>query len=123
MSPNEAAPDPRDSPETEVLTVTRVPTGNRREPLWRHLVGEQLRALRKSRGETLGAVAGRARVSPQYLSELERGSKEASSEILAAIGEALDSSLLDLTSAVAGRLTELGTAASAPRRTEVALAA
>ena len=94
-----------------------------REPLWRHLVGDELRTLRRARGETLGAVAKRARVSPQYLSELERGGKEPSSEILAAIGEALDSSLLDLTSAIAGRLSETNSAASAPLRSEVALAA
>jgi transcriptional regulator with XRE-family HTH domain len=43
-------------------------------------------------------------VSPQYLSEIERGLKEPSSEILAAIGESLDTTLLDLTVGVARRL-------------------
>jgi len=82
----------------------------RPERLWRHLVGEQLRGIRSSRGESLREVAKRARVSPQYLSEIERGSKEPSSEILAAIGASLDTSLLDLTTGIASRLNE--TAAS-----------
>ena len=74
------------------------------ERLWRHVVGEELRAVRLDRGESLRTVATRARVSPQYLSEIERGFKEPSSEILAAIGTSLDISLLDLTTAVAERL-------------------
>jgi hypothetical protein len=83
-----------------------------REPLWRELLGEQLREIRLARGETLRGVAGKARVSPQYLSEVERGGKEASSEILAAIGSALDTTLLDLTTGVAERLQD----AAAPAR-------
>jgi len=75
------------------------------ERLWRHVVGEELRAIRLDRGESLRKVATRARVSPQYLSEIERGFKEPSSEILAAIGASLDTSLLDLTTAVSERLT------------------
>jgi len=74
------------------------------ERLWRHLVGEQLRGIRTERGETLRSVASRAAVSPQYLSEIERGHKEPSSEILAALGESLDTTLLDLTRGVADRL-------------------
>jgi transcriptional regulator with XRE-family HTH domain len=74
------------------------------ERLWRHLVGEQLRGIRTERGETLRDVASRAAVSPQYLSEIERGHKEPSSEILAALGESLDTTLLDLTLGVADRL-------------------
>ena len=80
-------------------------TSTNPEGLWRHLVGEQLRDIRQGRGESLRTVAGRARVSPQYLSEIERGFKEPSSEILAALGESLDTSLLDLTVGVAERLT------------------
>ena len=80
-------------------------TSTNSERLWRHLVGEQLRDIRQERGESLRAVAGRARVSPQYLSEIERGFKEPSSEILAALGDSLDTSLLDLTVGVAERLT------------------
>lgn len=70
------------------------------EPLWRHLVGDHFRQVRQERGETLSQVATRAGVSPQYLSEVERGRKEPSSEMVAAISRALDLTLLDLTSAV-----------------------
>lgn len=92
------------------------------EPLWRHLVGEQLRGLRHSRGETLQAVARRASVSPQYLSEVERGSKEPSSEMLAAIGASLDTTLLDLTRAVADRL-QVDDSRAVTSRSDVMLAA
>jgi transcriptional regulator with XRE-family HTH domain len=67
------------------------------EPLWRHVVGRQLRERRRGRGDTLQHVAQRAGVSPQYLSEIERGRKEPSSEMIAAVAGALDTSLLDLT--------------------------
>ncbi len=74
------------------------------EPLWRHLIGEQLRGRRHEREETLGETAEKAGVSPQYLSEVERGRKEPSSEMIAAIAGALDLSLLDLTRAVSEEL-------------------
>lgn len=66
------------------------------EPLWRELVGRQLRAERTARSERIADVAQRAGVAPQYLSELERGVKDASSEILAAVSGALGLSVLDL---------------------------
>lgn len=75
------------------------------EPLWRPLLGRQLRWLRLQRGETLAETARRAGVSPQYLSEVERGIKEPSSEMVAAIAGALGATLLDLTSAIAWELT------------------
>lgn len=59
------------------------------EPLWREVVGRRLRALRRARGERLADTAARASMSPQYLSELERGRKDPSSEILAAAAGAL----------------------------------
>jgi DNA-binding XRE family transcriptional regulator len=80
------------------------PARTRGEPLWRHLVGERLRQLRHGRGETLDQTARRAGISPQYLSEIERGVKEPSSEMIAAIAGALDITLVDLVSAVADRL-------------------
>ena len=83
----------------------------RTEKLWRHLVGEQLREIRLARGDTLRGVGTRAGVSPQYLSEIERGFKGPSSEILAAIGGSLDTSLLDLATGVAERLHESRAAA------------
>ena len=67
------------------------------EPLWRHLLGRKLRALRLAHGEKLAETAARAGVSPQYLSEVERGLKEPSSEMIAAISGALGVTLLDLT--------------------------
>jgi transcriptional regulator with XRE-family HTH domain len=74
------------------------------EPLWRHLLGDQLRRRRHDREETLTVTADQAGVSPQYLSEVERGLKEPSSEMIAAIAGALDTSLIELTSAVADEL-------------------
>ncbi|MCR1781992.1 helix-turn-helix transcriptional regulator [Nocardioides carbamazepini] len=74
------------------------------EPLWRDLVGRRLRDLRRGRGETLTETAGRAGISPQYLSEIERGVKEPSSEMIAAVLGALGTTLLDLTTSVAGDL-------------------
>ncbi|ACZ31198.1 transcriptional regulator, XRE family [Xylanimonas cellulosilytica DSM 15894] len=79
--------------------------GFRREPLWRHVLGDYLRRLRHRRGETLDDVARRAGVSPQYLSEVERGMKEPSSEMIAAIAGALDVTLVDLTGAIAADLS------------------
>lgn len=76
-----------------------------REPLWRHALGDLLRRLRHLRGKTLGDVARRAGVSPQYLSEVERGIKEPSSEMIAAIAGALDVTLVDLTLGVATELS------------------
>ena len=54
----------------------------RREPLWREVAGSVLRDERRRQQRTLAHVAGRAGMSVQYLSELERGRKEASSEML-----------------------------------------
>lgn len=73
-------------------------------PLWRHMLGAELRKIRHRRGETLGETARRAGVSPQYLSEMERGSKDPSSEMIAAVAGALNVTLLDLTLAVADEL-------------------
>jgi transcriptional regulator with XRE-family HTH domain len=94
------------------------------ERLWRHLLGRQLRALRRSRNETLEEVARRANLSVQYLSEVERGVKEPSSEVVAAIVAALGITLLDLTAAVAEQLREDRVAAPvATHRGDFALAA
>ncbi|MFD1715451.1 helix-turn-helix domain-containing protein [Amnibacterium flavum] len=98
---------------------TETPQPERTERLWRDVVGEQLRETRRARGETLQTVAKRASVSMQYLSEVERGSKEPSSEILAAIGASLELTLLDLTVGAAGRLQ----APPSDRRDNVVLAA
>ena len=88
----------------EVLPFRREPSA-RPEPLWREAVGVQLREERAARSERLTDVAGRAGVSSQYLSELERGLKEPSSEVLAALAGALRLSVADLTSRAVERLT------------------
>jgi transcriptional regulator with XRE-family HTH domain len=85
----------------------------RPRPLLRHIVGHVLRRTRLAQGRTLASVARAARVSVPYLSELERGRKEASSEVLAAICEALGIELYDLL-ARAGH--DLGRAAAPQRR-------
>ena len=61
--------------------------------LLRHLLGDVLRRLRLRQGRTLREVSAAARVSLGYLSEVERGQKEASSELLAAICTALGTPL------------------------------
>ncbi|GAB08811.1 putative Xre family DNA binding protein [Gordonia araii NBRC 100433] len=74
------------------------------EALWREVLGEVLREERAGQRRILTNVAAEAGVSPQYLSEIERGRKEPSSEILAAVAGALGLSLLEVTAAVASRL-------------------
>jgi DNA-binding XRE family transcriptional regulator len=66
------------------------------EPLWREVLGRRLRVLRQEQQETLSETAARAGISPQYLSEIERGRKEASSELLASLCAALDVALSDV---------------------------
>jgi transcriptional regulator with XRE-family HTH domain len=82
--------------------VARVYPLNRKqpEPLWREVLGSRLRALRAERKETLAETAERAGISPQYLSEIERGRKEPSSEMIAALAGALDTTLAELTTHV-----------------------
>ena len=89
----------------------------RHEPLWREVLGRRLRALRLDQEKTLGQTAGRAGMSPQYLSEIERGRKEPSSEMIAALAGALDTTLIGLTEQVAVDLRrEQGIAPSASLR-------
>ncbi|MFI6357480.1 helix-turn-helix domain-containing protein [Streptomyces sp. NPDC050743] len=76
-----------------------------KEPLWRDLVGEVLRRERRAQDRTLKDVADAARISLPYLSEIERGRKEASSEVLAAAAHALGLGLGDLLSLAHGELT------------------
>ena len=78
-----------------------------REPLWREAVGQELRDERQDAGRTLADVAEDAGVSTQYLSEIERGRKEPSSEVLQAVAGALGLRLVDLTIRVARRLSQV----------------
>jgi transcriptional regulator with XRE-family HTH domain len=75
--------------------------------LWRHVVGEVLRRERLAQERTLQDVADQARISMPYLSELERGRKEASSEVLAAAARALGLGLADLLALTRGELIRL----------------
>ncbi|MFE7271992.1 helix-turn-helix domain-containing protein [Streptomyces sp. NPDC057623] len=78
-----------------------------REPLFRDLVGDVLRRERLAQERTLKDVADAARISMPYLSEVERGRKEASSEVLAAAAHALGLGLGDLLSLAQGELVRL----------------
>ena len=85
---------------------TRLYQDSRRaRPLLRTTLGEVLRRARLAQGRTLADVARAAKVSMQYLSEIERGRKEASSEVLAAICDALETDLPDVLAAVGRELT------------------
>ena len=74
--------------------------------LLREVIGDVLRHTRTSQGRTLREVSNSARVSLGYLSEVERGQKEASSELLAAICGALDVPLSDVMHSVTNHLVE-----------------
>ncbi|MCY9787275.1 helix-turn-helix domain-containing protein [Nocardiopsis sp. EMB25] len=75
---------------------TRGEPAERGEPLMRDLIGDLLRRTRTEQGRTLRDVAEDAQVSLPYLSEIERGRKEASSEVLAAVYRSLGLSLTDV---------------------------
>lgn len=72
--------------------------------LVRQEIGDVLRDYRLQKGRTLRQVASKASVALGYLSEVERGQKEASSEILAAVADALDTPLSQIMREVGDRL-------------------
>jgi transcriptional regulator with XRE-family HTH domain len=72
--------------------------------LLRRVIGDALRARRQGQHRTLREVSTAANVSLGYLSEIERGQKEASSELLAAICDALGARLSELLSEVSNTL-------------------
>lgn len=88
----------------------------RPEPLWRDVLGATIRDLRHDRGRTLVETADRAGISPQYLSEVERGLKDPSSEVVAAVAGALGTTVVDLSATAveqlrsSARLADLGSA-------------
>jgi transcriptional regulator with XRE-family HTH domain len=75
--------------------------------LVRHEIGDVLRDFRLQKGRTLRQVASKASVALGYLSEVERGQKEASSEILAAVADALETPISVIMGEVAERLGSL----------------
>ncbi|CAM5540771.1 helix-turn-helix domain-containing protein [Streptomyces fumanus] len=112
--PNEARVIPLRPPAAERCGP---PAAAPREPLWRDLVGEVLRRERLAQERTLKEVAEAARISVPYLSEVERGRKEASSEVLAAAARALGLGLGDLLSRAQRRLSPPTTARATTART------
>ena len=72
--------------------------------LVRQEIGDVLRDYRLQKGRTLRQVASKASVALGYLSEVERGQKEASSEILAAVADALDTPISTIMREVGDRL-------------------
>lgn len=75
--------------------------------LVRQQIGDVLRDFRLQKRQTLRQVAARASVALGYLSEIERGQKEASSEILLSIAEALDTPISLIMREVSDRLAVL----------------
>jgi len=73
--------------------------------LMRHEIGDVLRDFRQQKGATLRQVSSKASVALGYLSEVERGQKEASSEILASIADALEIPLSVILHEVSDRLS------------------
>ena len=72
--------------------------------LVRQEIGDVLRDFRLQKGRTLRQVASKASVALGYLSEVERGQKEASSEILASVADALDTPISTIMREVSDRL-------------------
>src|ERR1700748_3852014 len=107
--------EPRLEPERKPQPAPQ-PEPRPQEPLWREVLGRRLRLLRQEQQETLSETAARAGISPQYLSEIERGRKEPSSEMIAALGGALGTTLIDLTEHVAGDLRRQRSLALRPGR-------
>ncbi|MCG5433845.1 helix-turn-helix domain-containing protein [Mycobacterium sp. MYCO198283] len=86
-------------------------------PLLREVIGDVLRGARTEQGRTLREVSDSARVSLGYLSEVERGRKEASSELLTAICGALDVPLSRVLTDAGERLARQERAAAPARGT------
>ena len=97
----------------DILQFHRAPEP---EPLWREVLGRSLRAAREDQGERLVDIAERAGISPQYLSEIERGRKEPSSEVLQAVAGALGVDLERLLITIAGDVRQLRGVSPAVRR-------
>ena len=98
---------PTPAPATSPPAVSPAAAPPAKEPLWRNVVGDVLRRERLAQARTLKDVAEAARISMPYLSELERGRKEASSEVLAAAARALGLGLADLLALAQGELVRL----------------
>jgi len=104
------------------VTYLRPGEPRRTRTLLRSSLGEVLRRHRLHQRRTLADVARSARISMAYLSEVERGRKEASSEVLAAVCDALRIELADVVTeagrimAGRARISTIGSATRAPVR-------
>lgn len=107
MIPTTTRPAPESRPHQRARTI---------QPLLREVYGRFLRRLRKHQGRTLAEVAAAAGISIAYLSEIERGLKEPSSEILAAVCGALDATIIELVGAAQQELRELAEVSSLEAR-------
>ena len=94
--------------------------GMSRHILLREAMGETIRDVRLRAHRTLRDVAGDAQMSLGYLSELERGQKEVSSEVLSWIAEALGVTVGELMAEVAERLLAYESASVVSLRTRLA---
>jgi DNA-binding XRE family transcriptional regulator len=101
--PEQQTEQPRPEPAGRPEVPSRTPREREVEPLWRESVGRELRHQRLASGKRLVDVAEEAGISPQYLSEVERGLKDPSSELLAAIAGALGLSVAEIATRVATR--------------------
>ena len=84
--------------------------------LMRHAIGSVLRRLRTERGATLRELSESSRISVPYLSEIERGRKEGSSEILAALCRVLDVTERELLSQVVAEFARVEVLSLLPER-------
>jgi len=89
----------------------------------RHAIGSVLRRLRTERGATLRELSETSRISIPYLSEIERGRKEASSEILAALCRVLDVTEGELLSEVVAEFARVEVLSLVPERVQAATVA
>lgn len=117
LRPQSAPPGSGGQPRTSQRPAATPRSPAPREPLWRDLVGDVLRRERLAQERTLKDVAEAARISMPYLSELERGRKEASSEVLAAAAQALGLGLTDLLSLAQDELARHARTRAARSRT------
>lgn len=104
-----SSPVPERARVIPLRPVPETPAPAAREPLWRDVVGDVLRRERLAQKRTLKDVAEAARISVPYLSEVERGRKEASSEVLGAAARSLGLGLADVLSLAQGELARRGT--------------
>ena len=111
MSPSTTPATTRPTPESQPGPRVRVV-----QPLLREVYGRLLRRMRQQQRRTLAEVAAEAGISMAYLSEIERGLKEPSSEILAAVCGALDATIVGLVGAAHVELRDLTDAASREAR-------